>query len=229
MRSRGVSWMLCHSLSLIFISTLMRLPDVVANGNVTLETLTIFRTHEFLGKPSVYFRCQGEKKVYLPDVVVKDHEYNFIGEESWQPLTVLEGSKCKRCGLYEEDQFKPDDIFDEWELCPINFSSEPEGHCNYFKEKEFNITFVCPHCHPSDAKPANEPSAAKHDEEKNSAKEHSALIFMLLFFGLVTFIAILSIGYMRWQKKKREEQQARFIKLFEEDDDLEAELGLRDL
>ncbi|KAH0776427.1 hypothetical protein KY290_007838 [Solanum tuberosum] len=31
-----------------------------------------------------------------------------------------------------------------------------------------------------------------------------------------------------WQKKKREEQQARLLKLFEEDDDLEVELGIRD-
>ncbi|KAH0731833.1 hypothetical protein KY289_003021 [Solanum tuberosum] len=31
-----------------------------------------------------------------------------------------------------------------------------------------------------------------------------------------------------WQKKKREEQYARLLKLFEEDDELELELGLRD-
>ncbi|MCO5557624.1 hypothetical protein L7F22_011190, partial [Adiantum nelumboides] len=67
------------------------------------------------------------------------------------PLTVLEGAKCKRCGLYEEDQIKHDDVFDEWELCPIHFSTEPEGRYTHVKDKEFNITFICSHCHPSDA------------------------------------------------------------------------------
>jgi len=31
-----------------------------------------------------------------------------------------------------------------------------------------------------------------------------------------------------WQKKKREEQHARLLKLFEDDDELEVELGIRD-
>ena len=31
-----------------------------------------------------------------------------------------------------------------------------------------------------------------------------------------------------WQKKKRKEQYARLLKLFEQDDELELELGLRD-
>ncbi|KAL2939445.1 Aprataxin [Bienertia sinuspersici] len=35
-------------------------------------------------------------------------------------------------------------------------------------------------------------------------------------------------GTKLWQKKKREEQYARLLKLFEEDDELEVELGLRD-
>lgn len=204
----------------------MRLPaGVLGSGNVILDSLTIFRTHEWFGKPLVYFRCKGENKVYLPDVVMKDHQYKFIGEESWQPLTSLESSKCKRCGLYEEDQIKHDDVFDEWELCPINFSSEPEGQYNHFKDKEFNITFVCSHCHPSDAKPAVEPASS---EQNDDTKKYSALAIVLVCFGMVTFIALLYVGYLRWQKKKREEQQARFMKLFEDDEDLEAELGLRD-
>eukprot|EP00250_Pteridium_aquilinum_P013987 c21707_g1_i1 orf=595-1278(-) len=223
-------WMLCQSsFVFIFVFTLTRLPaDALGGGNVTLESLTIFQTHEWIGKPSIYFKCQGEKNVYLPDVVIKDHQYNFIGEESWQPLTSLEGFKCKRCGLYEEDQFKHDDIFDEWELCPINFSSEPEGHYNHLKDKEFNITFVCSHCHPSDAKPAVEPAAPEGSDDEISTKRYSALVIMLVFFGMVAFVALLYVGYIRWQQKKREEQQARFIKLFEDDEDLEMELGLRD-
>lgn len=222
-------WILCQSLFLIFLFTLMRLPaGVLGDGNVTLDTLTIFRTHEWFGKPSIYFLCQGERKVYLPDVVIKNQQYNFIGQESWQPLTVLEGAKCKRCGLYEEDQVKHDDVYDEWELCPIHFSAEPEGHYNHYKDKEFNITLICSHCHPSDAKPAVEPAAFDNDKEHTSGTKHSSLVFVLVFFGIVTFTALFYVGYMKWEKRKREEQQARFIKLFEDDEDLEAEFGLRD-
>lgn len=205
----------------------MRLPaGVSGGGNVTLDSLTIYRTHEWFGKPVVYFSCQGEEKVYLPDVLMKDHEYNFTGEESWQPLTSLEGSKCKRCGLYEEDKIKHDDIFDEWELCPINFSSEPVGQYNHFKDKECNITFSCPQCHPSDAKPAVVPAPF---EEIQHSKKHSALSIVLACLGILTFTALLYVGYMKWQQRKREEQQARFMKLFEDDDDLETELGFRDI
>lgn len=202
---------------------------MLASGNVTVESVTIFRTHEWLGKPSVYFRCQGEDKVYLPDVVEKDHWYKFIGEESWQPLTRLEGSKCKRCGLYEEDYLKYDDTFDEWELCPIHFSSAPEGRYNHFKEKELNITFLCTLCYPLDSNPDDQPTGPSHNGDGTSVRAHTVYFVMLMVFGFVLLIALISVGYMKWKQKKREEQQARFMKLFEDDEDLEAELGLRDL
>lgn len=166
--------------------------------------------------------------MHLPDVVEKGHHYEFIGEESWQPLTTLEGPKCKRCGMYEEDEFKHDDTFDEWELCPIDFSTDPEGHYNHFKEKEINITLLCDGCDPSDSEPSDQSEDPSTHEDKNSVKKPSALLIMLVFFGFALLIAIATVGYMKWQKRKREEQQARFMKLFEEDDDLEAELGLRD-
>ena len=50
----------------------------------------------------------------------------------------------------------------------------------------------------------------------------------------ITFVSMVAIGFLAfflfkfWQKKKREEQYARLLKLFEEDDELEVELGLRD-
>lgn len=61
----------------------------------------------------------------------------------WQPLTELPEKKCKRCGLYEEDAFKPDDVFDEWEMCSSDFKG---GKYNRFKEGQFNATFLCPNC-----------------------------------------------------------------------------------
>ena len=60
----------------------------VGDGNVTLQSLTIFNTHEWFGqKPEVYFRCQGESRVDLPDVKEKDQVYGFLGQESWQVLS----------------------------------------------------------------------------------------------------------------------------------------------
>jgi hypothetical protein len=63
---------------------------VVADGNVTLQSLTIFNTHEWFGsKPEVYFQCQGEDKVYLPDIQAKGQLYNFLGLESFQVAAML--------------------------------------------------------------------------------------------------------------------------------------------
>ncbi|KAH7442464.1 hypothetical protein KP509_03G090200 [Ceratopteris richardii] len=202
-------------------------PDALGKGNVTLESLTIFRTHEWFGEPTVYFRCQGEKKVYLPDVVKENQQYDFIGQESWQPLTELEDTKCKRCGLYEEDRIKHDDVFDEWELCPVQFSPEPEGRYHHFKDNELNMTLSCYSCHASGTRTSDEPDASK-DEDENGTRKSSFWVFIIAFFGILAFLALAYLGYMKWQQKKREEQQARFIKLFEDDEDLEVEFGLRD-
>lgn len=47
----------------------------------------------------------------------------------------------------------------------------------------------------------------------------SALVSTVLVLGIVAV-------YKYWQKKKREQDQARFLKLFEDGDDIEDELGL---
>lgn len=60
-------------------------------------------------------------------------------------MTEFIGRKCKRCGFYEKDSILNDDEFDEWELCPSDFSA-PDGNYVHFKEKEFNATFLCPEC-----------------------------------------------------------------------------------
>jgi hypothetical protein len=135
------------SLNLLLpVLILLRFIGASADGNVTMESLTIFDTHEWFENPTVYFRCQHESKVYLPDVVHKDEDYKFVGQESWQPLTTLYGEKCKRCGLYEEDFIKADDVFYEGELCPSDFKASPEGRFVLFKEKQLNASFLCPDC-----------------------------------------------------------------------------------
>lgn len=59
-----------------------------------------------------------------------------------QPLTILPTGKCKRCGFYEKDPLTTEP-FDEWELCPENFT---HGDYFHFKEDEFNATFSCSEC-----------------------------------------------------------------------------------
>lgn len=49
-----------------------------------------------------------------------------------------------------------------------------------------------------------------------------------ILIAVVTLALLTFFLYKLWQKKKREEQYARLLKLFEEDDELEVELGLRD-
>ena len=51
---------------------------------------------------------------------------------------------------------------------------------------------------------------------------------IIVCLGVVTVIAFCVFLFKLWQKKKREEQHARLLKLFEDDDELEVELGMRD-
>ncbi|XP_060197893.1 uncharacterized protein LOC132626885 [Lycium barbarum] len=68
---------------------------------------------------------------------------------------------------------------------------------------------------------------------ENKGKSHSSRIstgvkVVIVFLGILAAVGFCYVLFKIWQKKKREEQQARLLKLFEEDDDLEVELGIRD-
>ncbi|KAJ3708257.1 hypothetical protein LUZ61_011962 [Rhynchospora tenuis] len=60
----------------------------------------------------------------------------------------------------------------------------------------------------------------------SKSKTGQTVLFVLLGIGCAAAVGFFLFKY--WQKKKREEQHARLLKLFEEDDELEVELGLRD-
>ncbi|XP_028108369.1 uncharacterized protein LOC114307168 isoform X1 [Camellia sinensis] len=60
----------------------------------------------------------------------------------------------------------------------------------------------------------------------SSSGTGSKIIIICLVLAAVGFLSF-SL-FKLWQKKKREEQYARLLKLFEQDDELELELGLRD-
>ncbi|KAI7742449.1 hypothetical protein M8C21_004974 [Ambrosia artemisiifolia] len=67
---------------------------------------------------------------------------------------------------------------------------------------------------------------AKTDAHSSSGMSGSTVLILCI---AVASVAGLTFFLFRlWQKKKREEQYARLLKLFEEDDELELELGLRD-
>ncbi|KAJ6300179.1 hypothetical protein OIU76_021053 [Salix suchowensis] len=134
--------------SLIF---LIYFPGTLLSAVVTLDSMKIYRTHEWLNvEPTIYFSCKGENKTVLPDVKQVNASYTFKGEESWQPLTEFTSVKCKRCGFYERDNFKSDDVFDEWEFCPSDFA-DSAGKYQRIIHQEFDATFLCPQCVPLSA------------------------------------------------------------------------------
>ncbi|ESQ29665.1 hypothetical protein EUTSA_v10023770mg [Eutrema salsugineum] len=62
--------------------------------------------------------------------------------------------------------------------------------------------------------------------ESHTSSSKTNVILIIVGFGAVAGLSFFL--YKLWQKKKRDEQYARLLKLFEEDDELEVELGLRD-
>ncbi|PON32855.1 Transmembrane protein, partial [Parasponia andersonii] len=71
--------------------------------------------------------------------------------------------------------------------------------------------------------------ASDPSNSKSGSKPRSAGIKVLIIcVGLVAVIGFSVLLFKLWQKKKRAEQHARLLKLFEDDDELEVELGIRD-
>ncbi|KAI4300192.1 hypothetical protein L6164_033595 [Bauhinia variegata] len=219
-----VPHMLNHRVSdvlLIYSIFFSYFPGFISSAVVSLGSIEIYRTHEWLkATPTVYFLCKGENKTILPDVKKAHVFYTFKGEESWQPLTNFSSAKCKRCGFYEQDRIISDETFDEWEFCPSDFT-KPEGKYLRFKEKEFNATFLCPEC----LSFVSVSSSASEGPEGGKGM-HMAVLVLLSVLGLTILILMVVGAYKYWQKKKREQDQARFLKLFEEGDDIEDELSL---
>lgn len=69
-------------------------------------------------------------------------------------------------------------------------------------------------------------SSSRGAKAESHTSSSTKVILVLVGFGAVAGFSFFL--YKLWQKKKRDEQYARLLKLFEEDDELEVELGLRD-
>ncbi|KAJ9559078.1 hypothetical protein OSB04_013692 [Centaurea solstitialis] len=198
--------------------------ELLLSAEVTLDSLEIYKNHEWISSnPKVYFQCSGEKKSNLPDVKKTNHVYKFKGEESFQPLTDFQSKKCKRCGFYESEHIKFDDVFDEWEFCPSDFSAS-DGRYIRTKDKEFNATFLCPDCIKHDQ--PTKIDSHLHPDEEGHGMRWTIMIALISVAAFIVFIVGLFVAYKYWQKRKRQQEQARFLKLFEDTDDVEDELGI---
>ena len=60
---------------------------------------------------------------------------------------------------------------------------------------------------------------------KGKGKDVAVVVLLSVLVSAILILGAVG-GYKYWQKKKREQDQARFLKLFEEGDDIEDELDL---
>ncbi|KAG9139812.1 hypothetical protein Leryth_020215 [Lithospermum erythrorhizon] len=79
---------------------------------------------------------------------------------------------------------------------------------------------------------ADKASSSNSNSETEHAGSHSSkssigtmILIVCLGLAIIAFSVLL---FKIWQKKKREEQHARLLRLFEDDDELEVELGIHD-
>lgn len=200
-------------------------PELLLSADVTLDSIEIYTTHDWItSTPSVYFKCNGEKKTILPDVKKKHTVYHFKGEESFQPLTEFTSKKCKRCGFYEKDHIKFDDVYDEWEFCPDDFSPH-DGHYIHNKSKEFNATFFCNDCVKKGSVDDLDTDSNHHKKGGHGMQWYIAIIVISVVASVIIIMGLF-VAYKYWLKRKRQHEQARFLKLFEDTDDVEDDLGL---
>ncbi|KAE8650189.1 hypothetical protein Csa_011006, partial [Cucumis sativus] len=67
-----------------------------------------------------------------------------------------------------------------------------------------------------------------HSGNHPSSRSSTGSMVAIILLGILVVVLLSFFLFKLWQKKRREEQYARLLKLFEEDDELEVELGLRD-
>ncbi|CAI9115091.1 OLC1v1015925C1 [Oldenlandia corymbosa var. corymbosa] len=71
-------------------------------------------------------------------------------------------------------------------------------------------------------------NTATNASHHNSSRKSVGITVVLVFLGLLSVVGFSVFLFKLWQRKRRDEQQARLLKLFENDEDLEVELGIRD-
>lgn len=72
---------------------------------------------------------------------------------------------------------------------------------------------------------ASQPVSQPAEKKKSHGHGLTAAIVVVVLLSLGGFA---SVAYILWRRRQRNIQQARFIKLFEDDDFLDDELGLKE-
>ncbi|EHA8588917.1 hypothetical protein COCNU_scaffold007252G000020 [Cocos nucifera] len=75
---------------------------------------------------------------------------------------------------------------------------------------------------------SDNPSTPDGVKANSNSSSNTGLKVLFILLGVVTLVVLSVFLFKKWQKKKREEQHARLLKLFEDDNELELELGLHD-
>lgn len=86
------------------------------------------------------------------------------------------------------------------------------------------ILYVLADVTSSEAVADSEPAS----ESREKKESHHGLTVVIVLFSLLSLGGFAFVAYTQWRRKQRETQQARFIKLFEDDDFLDDELGLKE-
>ncbi|KAK4392201.1 hypothetical protein Sango_1997900 [Sesamum angolense] len=208
------------------------------------------------GEHSSFTRCERKAcSLYLQSFIMLDHlffERNHLTAS--KPLTELKDTKCKRCGFYEKDAITTMTPFDEWEFCASDFTRS-DGRYVHLKEKRLMLHFYAQNVSLLQMSPRQgnidwnhylvslgiiacgvsfsmvTGAVCRDAEYFSNAKNY----FQVMHWILVAFIAVLVsavviagfvTAYKYGQKRKRQQEQARFLRLFEEGDDIEDELGI---
>eukprot|EP00271_Cylindrocystis_brebissonii_P016102 TRINITY_DN39300_c0_g1_i1.p1 TRINITY_DN39300_c0_g1~~TRINITY_DN39300_c0_g1_i1.p1 ORF type:complete len:260 (+),score=40.41 TRINITY_DN39300_c0_g1_i1:143-922(+) len=190
-------------------------PLLIHGANVTLRNLTIYDLHQGWADVStnVYFKCSGERKVDLKNVKRTFTRYLYHGHELFQPVTTLPVTKCKYCGLFEEDTWSADDTYGEWTFCYENFTAGRTGLIEIHVPNQFRAIFECKECF-----------------ELRGGGGGDAGVWIVLFWILIGFgVTVLLVGSVLAAAIVRKktvdsagEENSKFIELF---DDEEADAG----
>ncbi|QHN99943.1 uncharacterized protein DS421_13g402230 [Arachis hypogaea] len=71
-----------------------------------------------------------------------------------------------------------------------------------------------------------EASGTKNEDKDVSHKSSMGIKIIIVCLSVVALLALSVFLFKLWQKKRREAQHARLLKLFEDDDELEVELDI---
>ncbi|XP_045817942.1 uncharacterized protein LOC123910769 [Trifolium pratense] len=93
----------------------------------------------------------------------------------------------------------------------------------------YSSLFILGFCNDDDSSSSKHAVAAESESQtQRSSGSFTMIMLITVFIALVVFSLLSFLLFKLWRKKKREEQYALLLKLFEEDDELELELGLKD-